>query len=234
MRLEPIEVEFDPGENPMLILHLPNGRQLYIDHDHMNYNYDTLYEFLTPQIEAHERLVKDLSDLRADSPATPVTAQTGQRQRFRNPIQANKTAAGKIEADYGDYTAIEQRILTATSNKTLAQSNRALLLEERVFILERGERKAYPSPMELYSGDALFREFVDQCILWQQQNAQNSSSRVNVSAVVKTICNYIRPNSGWLAWEKKRRLSNEPLPVSAEKPVKVEVIQPRGTPTSQG
>lgn len=226
MRLDNIGVEFDPGENPMFILHLPNGRHIYIDHDHMNYNYDTLYEFLTPQIEARERVMKDLSELSGPS-VLPTVFQTGKRDRFRAPIEANRTAAGKIEPEYGDYTAIEQRILTATNNKALSGGNRSLLNEERTFIMERGRQERHPSPRALYDDNALFREFVDNAITWQQQNAQDSSSRVNIAALVKGICNYIRPNTGWFAWEAKRRRSNEPIPVDAQKPVKTEVIKPR-------
>ena len=166
--------------------------------------------------------------MNSDRQPAPVV-QEGSRKRFRAPIQANRSAAGDLTADFGDLRTIEQRILGATGNKTISQTNRTMLNAERVFIIEAGRKDTHPSPADLYDELPLFREYVDQCILWQQQNAQNSSSRVSVTAIVRTLANYRRPKSGWLDWRKSRMEGNAPLPQSPAKQVKMEVITPRGS-----
>lgn len=183
-------------------------------------------------VEAPDPLFYALIDAfmpRDDDEPETITNPVGKvlnipQARFRTPINAARTAAGS-DQDYGDYTAIEARIMAALGVKSISPTNRSFLIPERTFILERGERKTYPGPADLYSGDALFREFVDQCIRWQQQAAQDSSSRVNMNALVKSIANYIRPRTGWLEFERARKSGNESVPGAAPERVITEVIR---------
>ncbi len=136
-----------------------------------------------------------------DSPPPPAASGPPLLRKFKDPGEVIEEEDGKPTPP--TYNDLERQVMSA-SGATSLKTSLVKKLDTDVAAFQDGKAISCLSPNYLYQDDPLFSQFVT-ILIENEKNRFSKSSKKPPSRehLVNMICDYARPETGWLAFQKR-------------------------------